>query len=179
MRKNAKYLIFILVIIGLIFGLLMLLNSVNHKGEASKEALIKAYLTALTTNDSRATLELTPSDYESRAAIQKVIKKYGGNEFKNIKTKYLDSESSGIWYAIIDGLIIDKNGKSYQYTEQLTLRVGQAEPYTVVYDSNNKSIIHKQDRWYLLLGKQKQPFSLFSPPLPSLVPPLKIYPSIP
>ena len=41
-------LIFLVALFSIIAVLLVLLYSVNHKGEESKEALVKAYLTDLT-----------------------------------------------------------------------------------------------------------------------------------
>lgn len=156
-REKRFGLFLILVLIVLVSVLFVVLNAVNHKGEESKEALVKAYLTDLTNNDYRAILELTPSDYESSKTIQQKIKKYGGNKFKNIKINYLESVSTGIWFALISGISLDKNGKSYPYKDQLTLRAGQENPYAVVYDPQNKSLTDqkKQDRWFLLLGEQK------------------------
>ncbi len=157
MRRKVKYLLFILVSILLIFVLFVAPNLVNHKGAESKEALVKEYLSDLTNNDSRAILELTPSDYESHAAVQRVIKKYGGEKFKNIKITYLQSESTGIWFALIIGMSIDQKGESRPYKDQLTLREGQEDPYTVVYDPKNISGTDhkKQDRWVILLGEQR------------------------
>ena len=167
MKKRSKFLISLLVIVILSTILFVIIKPINHQGEKSKEALVKAYLSDLTNNDSQAILELTPSDYESHEAVQQVIKKYGGNEFKNITIKYLQSESTGIWFALITGVTADKTGKNYQYKEQLTLREGQEDPYTVVYDPQNPSISRhkKPDRWVLLLGEQKSALRVSGSPL--------------
>src|SRR6266480_2286997 len=137
MRKKAKYLFLIASVVSIVLFLFTTGGFINHKGAESKEAIMKAYLNGLTANDSQAILELTPSYYESREAVQQVIKKYGGNRFKNIKIKYLQSESTGIWFALLTGVTIDKEGESYPYKYQVTLGEG------------------KNNKWFLLLGGQK------------------------
>lgn len=145
MRKKIKYSFFIVVVIIILLALATILRPINHQGALEKELIIKAYLNNLTNNDSQAILELTPSDYESRKAVQQVIKNYGGNEFKNIKTKYIQSSKTKLLFAQIIGLRMDKMRKSYLYKDQLTIE-----------ERNNK--------WFLLLGEQKSSLPRISDP---------------
>ena len=135
MRKRGKFFIFLLIVI-LAIVLLVVLKPFNHQGEKSKEAVVTAFFAALESNNAQALIRLTPSDYESKNTAEQMMKKYGGNTFKINNVKYIQSLTIATWFAVITGTTTDKNGKTYPYTEQLTLR-------------------EEKNGWFLLLGPQK------------------------
>lgn len=168
--RKMKYVLIALILLAILTVAFILLRPISHTGEKSREALVTAYLANLTKENYQAMQELTPSYYESDKAIQQKLTRYGGSTFKNITTKYIESPAMGIWFVVLTGIRSDKNGKEYPYKEQLTLDLGQDDPYEVLYDPKNPSLTPKPDRWFLLLGKQK----LVGPPINAT--PLKIRP---